>query len=67
MNSAGVQMTIHLSKHWLGMTEKATLETGNPIIVKISGKASSFKPEAPRAGYIRTAFRPLARESVTKG
>jgi hypothetical protein len=36
MNSAGVQMAIHLSKHWLGMTEKTPLETGNPIIVNIT-------------------------------
>jgi hypothetical protein len=36
MNSAGVQMAIHLSKHWLGMTEKTALDVGNPIVVNIT-------------------------------
>lgn len=29
-NSAGVQMTIHLSKHWLGETDKAAVELSGP-------------------------------------
>lgn len=30
-NSAGVQMTIHLSKHWLGETDKAALELSGRV------------------------------------
>lgn len=31
MNSAGVAMSIHLSKHWLGMTEKSAIEHSGRI------------------------------------
>lgn len=57
-NSAGVQMTIHLSKHWLGETDKAALELtgkeGGPIETRdVSAKeviASRIASIAARKG-----------------
>ena len=41
-NSAGVCMSIHLSKHWLGETEKAAIElsgkNGQPFVVEVTAR-----------------------------
>lgn len=39
-NSAGVQMTIHLSKHWLGETDKAALELTGKVDSTVEVKSA---------------------------
>lgn len=43
-NSAGVQATIHLSKHYLGQTERQPLSDGDTLNVTVKGGL----PEQPK-------------------
>jgi hypothetical protein len=39
-NAAGVQMTIHLSKHWLGETDKSALELSGRVDATVEVKSA---------------------------